>query len=66
MKKEILTTKEAAAELGIKPATLEQWRWRGCGPKFCKVGRVCRYRRSDLEEFLAGSTFSSTGHAASR
>ena len=59
----VMTTIEAAAFLKMKPATLEQWRWRGCGPRFMKVGRSCRYRRADLESYLDGATYNSTTEA---
>ena len=61
-----LTTPEAAAYLSIQPATLEQWRWNGRGPRFVKIGRSVRYRISDLDEFLNARVFSSTteAHAA--
>lgn len=63
-----LTTPEAAAYLNVKPATLEQWRWNGRGPRFCKVGRNCRYRPVDLDAFLAERVFTSTteAHASER
>ena len=47
-----LTTNQAAEALGVKPATLEVWRCQGRGPRFLKLGRVVRYRQSDLEAFL--------------
>lgn len=58
-----LTTQEAAAYLNIKPTTLEQWRWNGKGPRFCKIGRSCRYRQADLDAFLGARVFSSTSEA---
>jgi excisionase family DNA binding protein len=58
-----LTTPEAAAYLNLRPATLEQWRWNGRGPKFCKIGRSCRYRQSDLDAFLDARVFTSTTEA---
>lgn len=45
---EVVTSKEAAAILGIRPKSLEQMRSEGRGPKFFRVGRSIRYRRSDL------------------
>ena len=57
---ELLTTTQTAALLNIRPKTLEQWRWRGCGPRFIKVGKNCRYRKDDLETYLEGRTFEST------
>lgn len=58
-----LKTPEAAAYLNVQPATLEQWRWNGRGPKFCKIGRSCRYRLADLDAFLEERVFSSTTEA---
>jgi len=50
-----LTTKEAAAYLGLMPCTLEKWRCQGKGPRFVKLGsKAVRYRRSDLDAFVAG------------
>lgn len=61
----ILTTPQAALFLNLKPATLEQWRWTGRGPRFIKMGRSCRYRLTDLEAFLDSQTFSNTAEAHS-
>ncbi|MBJ6751354.1 helix-turn-helix domain-containing protein [Geomonas anaerohicana] len=58
-----LTTPEAAAYLKVKPATLEQWRWNGRGPRFAKIGRSVRYRMSDLDAFLDARVFGSTTEA---
>ncbi len=58
-----LTTPEAAAYLNIKPSTLEQWRWNGKSPRFCKVGRNVRYRIADLDAFLDERVFTSTTEA---
>lgn len=49
-----LTTKEAAAMLGIQPGTLEQLRKRKKGPPFLKApGIGIRYLRQDLVAYLA-------------
>lgn len=58
-----LTTPQAAAYLSVKPATLEQWRWNGRGPRFAKIGRAVRYRQVDLDDFLTNRLFSSTTEA---
>lgn len=51
----VLLDNESAAEfLGVSPTTLPRWRWAGTGPAYLKVGRSIRYRRSDLEKWLAG------------
>jgi excisionase family DNA binding protein len=58
-----LRTPEAAAYLNVQPATLEQWRWNGRGPRFVKIGRSVRYRHADLDEFLGSRVFSNTTEA---
>lgn len=58
-----LKTPEAAAYLNVQPATLEQWRWNGRGPKFVKIGRSVRYRQADLDAFLEERVFTSTTEA---
>lgn len=52
---DLLNEKDAAAEMDLAVSTLRNWRALGKGPKFIKVGqRLVRYRRSDLEAFIAG------------
>lgn len=50
---DLLTTEEAADVLGVSVSTLSDWRWRGCGPKPTKCGRLVRYFARDLRAFLA-------------
>lgn len=38
---------------GIPEKTLADWRSRGIGPAFIKVGRHIRYRPADIEKWLA-------------
>lgn len=52
----LLTETQVAELLQIKPATLKRWRWSGIGPTFCKIGGSVRYKRSELERFIAAST----------
>lgn len=49
---ERMNNREAAYYLGLKAATLNKWRCHGDGPPFIKVGRLIRYRKSDLDAFL--------------
>lgn len=58
--KQVLTTTEAAQELGIASQTLEKWRTYGKGPTFVKVGRNVRYRMADLEAWLSSRVVNST------
>ncbi len=58
----LLTTIEAAALLGTSPRTLEDWRLRGGGPIYRKVGRrLVRYSPTDLERFTAEGARINTG-----
>ncbi len=53
----LLTALQAATMLGVRPGTLEQWRSQArYGLPYVKVGRLVRYRRSDIEAFLARRT----------
>ena len=59
----MLTTEEAATYLfgsNAKPNTLAQWRYRGEGPKFRKIGALVRYAESDLDEYLRTRTHTGT------
>jgi excisionase family DNA binding protein len=51
----ILTIDQAAAYLSIPKATLYTWRTRraGFGPRAVKLGSCLRYRRSDLDAWVA-------------
>jgi hypothetical protein len=46
----LLTTAEVAERLRVSTSFLKA-RVTGLGPTFIKVGRACRYRLSDLENF---------------
>ena len=51
----ILTIEQAAAYLSIPKATLYTWRTRrpGFGPRAVKLGGCLRYRRTDLDAWVA-------------
>lgn len=49
-----LTEMEAAELLSVTKATLANWRWRGYGPSYLKIGRRVVYLRTDLEEWSTG------------
>lgn len=49
---DLVDENEAAAILGARVQTLRNWRWRGEGPRFHKIGqRLVRYHRADLAAF---------------
>ena len=51
--KEFLTADEAAEFLSFSLIQLAEWRCRGGGPVFHKVGRRIAYRVADLRAFMA-------------
>lgn len=61
---DFLDSSQAADYLGVKRTTLEAWRCRGGGPKFVKLGRLVKYRRSDLDEFIEARVRSNTSEPA--
>ncbi|WP_160071872.1 helix-turn-helix transcriptional regulator [Pseudoclavibacter sp. 8L] len=56
---ELLTTGQAAALLNMQSSTLRNWKYLDVkddghrGPKATKVGRLVRYRLSDIEAWIA-------------
>lgn len=46
----------AARILTVQPSTLTSWRFAGKGPTIIKVGRAVRYKKIDLEKWLAERT----------
>lgn len=48
------TPEDLAAFLGIPEKTLTDWRYRGKGPAFKRVGKHVRYRPEDIREWLDG------------
>ncbi|GAB2898609.1 hypothetical protein GCM10027046_30650 [Uliginosibacterium flavum] len=57
---ELLDEKQAANHLTVSPGTLSVWRSTGrYALPFFKVGRMVRYRRSDLDAWLEARARSS-------
>lgn len=46
-----LTSKDLAHRWSVTLHTLEQWRWKGRGPHFFKVGSCIRYPKAEIERF---------------
>jgi len=59
----LLTAKEAADYLRLKPGTLSHWRCEGKGPRFIGGGhgRRVTYRRSDLDAWIESEAKQWTG-----
>ena len=52
---ELLTPRQASEILGIKEQTLAVWRLHGRPLPYCKIGRLVKYRRSDVLAFIEQS-----------
>ncbi len=60
----LLRQVEVQNMLGVAASTIEQWRLRGQGPRFVKLGRSVRYRLSDVNSYLASlKSYGSTTEA---
>ena len=55
-----LSVSETATHLGVSISLLNKWRVVGNGPTFVKLGRLVRYRLSDIHEWAANNKFGST------
>lgn len=56
----LLTTKEAAPLIGVRPKTLANWRVLGFGPVHIRAGTRIAYDVADIEAWKAGRRVSST------
>ena len=59
----LLDEREASTYLKISPRTVQSWRLTGDGPQFVKIGRVVRYRRSDLDAYITSRIVANTAQA---
>lgn len=50
---EWLTTADLAQELKVPVATVRKWREQGTGPPGHRLGKHVRYRRADVDTWLA-------------
>jgi predicted DNA-binding transcriptional regulator AlpA len=63
----LIGERELAARLGISIRCAQEWRLRGTGPKFVRLGeRRIAYNLADVEEWVAAHTVSSTAAVAVR
>lgn len=56
----LLTTPEVADLLQVAEITLRKWRLSGAGPRFVRCGANVRYRRDDIDQWIAERTVAST------
>ena len=50
--REVMDTDGAARHLGVSRQLLELLRLQGGGPRYAKLGRLVRYRRQSLDDWL--------------
>lgn len=53
---QLLTPDDLAGYVAVPRDTLAQWRSRGFGPPYIKIGRHIRYRWRDVSEWLDSRT----------
>ena len=52
----LLTPPEVSGLLRKPIGTLTDWRYRGCGPEYVRMGRSIYYRRSAIERWIEAHT----------
>ena len=57
---ELLTPEEVAEYFGTSTRTLANDRYLGKGPRFIKLGKLVRYRRSDVLDFIDANVYTRT------
>ena len=50
----MLSAAKVAEQLDVPERTLADWRSRGLGPAFARIGRHVRYRPEDVERWVKG------------
>lgn len=56
----LLTDQQIEEMYGVNRKTLANWRVKGLGPSFVKIGAAVRYRPEDLKAWIDARVFSST------
>ncbi|MEL7684412.1 helix-turn-helix domain-containing protein [Citromicrobium bathyomarinum] len=60
---EIMNVEEAADYVRLGTSTLNRFRVTGGGPRYAKLGGAVRYRKADLDAWIAGRVVRSTSEA---
>lgn len=63
---EWLSIEQLASELGVPLATVHAWNYKGTAPRRVRVGKHVRYRREDVDRWLAEHTIEAGHHQAER
>ena len=62
MHKAYLTEAEAAEYLELNQGTLANWRMKGVGPAYSRLGRCVRYTVDNLDRYVVDHTFEPEQH----
>lgn len=62
----LLDERMLAELLGVSTRTTQLWRQTGQGPPYLLLGRLVRYRTSDVSTWLGGRVVSSTSQGVRR
>lgn len=49
----VMTSTQVSEYLTVPEETLQKWRCQGYGPPHAKIGRAVRYRRQDVDAWIA-------------
>ncbi len=52
MAERLLMSEEVAEILRVPVTTLQDWRYRGVGPRAARIGRRVMYRASDVDRWI--------------
>lgn len=63
---DLMSTREVAAHLRVRPQTLKKWRILGTGPRFVKIGFRVFYRSADIKAWIDGRLRTGTSTGAVR
>lgn len=63
MTDELFDTNDVAAYTGLSPVTLRKWRITGRGPRFVRLGRAVRYRKTAVDAFVSTREYANTTEA---
>jgi predicted site-specific integrase-resolvase len=59
-----LTPDQVAERYQISPDSLKEWRYKGRGPKYVRIGKRVRYREADLERWEREQEAASSARSA--
>lgn len=62
----LLREKEVSKQYNLSLPFLRNARWKGNGPRFCKIGAMVYYRPEDVDAWIESQMVSNTTEATAR